>query len=62
MFSFTIVVGMLLYFSSSLILFALPELIRENKDMNRLIWSIHATFVLMMYLSFAVAFIKLKKE
>lgn len=62
MFSFTIVVGLLLYFSSSLILFALPELIRENKDMNRLIWSIHATFVLMMYLSFMVAYIKLKKE
>lgn len=62
MFSFTIIVGMLLYFSSSLILFALPELIRENKDMNRLIWSIHATFVLMMYICFTVAFIKLKKN
>ena len=62
MFSFTIIVGLLLYFSSSLILFALPELIRENKGLNRLIWSIHATFVLMMYVSFTVAYIKLRKK
>src|SRR5690606_4994452 len=62
MFSFTVVVGLLLYFSSSLILFALPELIREDLALNSLIWIIYATFVLFMYVCFGIAFIKLKKQ
>ena len=62
MFSFTVVVGLLLYFSSSLILFALPELIREDLALNSLIWIIYATFVLLMYVCFGIAFIKLKKQ
>ena len=62
MFSFTVVVGFMLYLTSSLILFALPELIREDLALNSLIWIIYATFVLFMYICFTIAFIKLKKQ
>ncbi|WP_118952817.1 hypothetical protein [Taibaiella helva] len=61
-FNFAIVVALLLYFSGSLALFALSDFIIANKTINRLIWTTHATFVLIMYLIIAVAYYKNGKE
>lgn len=60
-FSFTVVTGLLLYFSSSSALFGLSESIRQNKGLNIIIWNIHATFVLVMYLIFTWAYLSIKR-
>lgn len=60
-FNFATVVGLLLYFSGSLALFALSNFIIGNKTINLLIWNTHATFVLIMYLIIAVAYFKTRK-
>ena len=61
-FAFAVVVALLLYFSGSLTLFALSDFIIANKTINWLIWNTHATFVLIMYLIFAVAYFKTGKD
>lgn len=61
MFNFSVVVGIMLYFSSASILFGLSNAILKNRILNILIWNIHATIVLIMYLIFAWAFFRLKK-
>ena len=61
-FNFAIVVGLLLYFSGSLALFALSDFIIGNRTINNLIWNTHATFVLIMYLIIAVAYFKTRKD
>ena len=61
MFNFSVVVGLMLYFSSTSILFGLSNAILKNRTLNILIWNIHATIVLIMYLIFAWAFFRLKK-
>jgi hypothetical protein len=61
-FTFAVVVALLLYFSGSLTLFALSDFIIANKTINWLIWNTHATFVLIMYLIFAVAYFKTGKD
>lgn len=57
-FNFATVVGLLLYFSGSLALFALSNFITGNRTINSLIWNTHATFVLIMYLIITVAYFK----
>ena len=61
-FNFAIVVALLLYFSGSLALFALSDFIIGNIKINRLIWTTHATFVLIMYLIIAAAYFKTGKD
>lgn len=61
MFNFSIVVGLMLYFSSASVLFGLSNAILKNRVLNILIWNIHATIMLIMYLIFAWAFLRLKK-
>jgi len=61
-FNFAVVVGLLLYFSGSLTLFALSDFIINNKAINMLIWNTHGTFVLIMYLIIAVAYYKTGTE
>jgi hypothetical protein len=61
-FHFATVVALLLYFSGSLALFALSNFIIENKTINSLIWNTHATFVLIMYVIVAVAYLKTGKD
>ena len=61
-FNFAVVVSFLMYFSGSLALFALSDFIIANKKINSLIWNTHATFVLIMYLIIAVAYLKTKHE
>ncbi|HEU0226626.1 MAG TPA: hypothetical protein VFQ86_02730 [Arachidicoccus soli] len=61
MFNFSVIVGLLLYFSSASILFGLSNAILKNRIFNILIWNLHATIMLIMYLIFAWAFLRLKK-
>ncbi|WP_029275946.1 hypothetical protein [Pedobacter borealis] len=61
-FNLTIVIALLLYFSSSSIFFALIEYVQKNKELNRLLWIIHATLVLLMYLIFTKAYLTIKKS
>lgn len=51
--------GILLYFSSSLFLFVCSNylVVHSNEDNNILVWTIHATLVLIMYLLFTVGFL-----
>ncbi|MGN7785614.1 hypothetical protein ACTJIJ_13880 [Niabella sp. 22666] len=60
-FNFNIAVGMMLYFSSSSVLFGLSQSILKDRALNIFIWNIHATIMLVMYLIFAWAFLRLKK-
>jgi len=60
-FNLIVVVGMLLYFSGASALFGLAESIRQDKELNTVIWNIHATFVLIMYLIFGVAYLNIPK-
>ncbi|MCF8450226.1 MAG: hypothetical protein K9G49_10190 [Taibaiella sp.] len=53
--------GLLLYFAGSFVLFFIPSIIVPDRPLERLIWSTHATFLLVMYLLFAVALWKYKK-
>ncbi len=59
-------IGILLYFSGALFIFAFSNLAighESKKDflINTLMWNIHATLVLIMYLLFAVGFSKCRK-
>jgi hypothetical protein len=60
---FWIVVGLLLYFSSSFFQFAFSNIVSRHASFatRMVIWNIHASLVLVMYLLFAVAFIKCKR-
>lgn len=57
-----IVSGMLIYFSGSFLLFISSNFIVTNYDVasNILVWNIHATFILVMYLLFSIGFSKCK--
>lgn len=61
-FDFTVVVGLLLYFSSASTLFAMASYLKNNKGLYMLVWNIHATFVLIMYLIFTAAYLNLKER
>ena len=61
-FNFVVVVGLMLYFSSSSILFAFSEIILQNQELSIIIWNIHATIMGIMYLMFAYAFLQLNKD
>ncbi len=53
--------GLLLYFAGSFILFIIPNMIIPDLALGRIIWRIHATFLLIMYQLFAIALWKHKK-
>ena len=55
-----IVTGILIYFSSSLVQFSFSNVVSSlaGRETKLFIWAIHATLVLIMYLSFAVGFSK----
>jgi hypothetical protein len=55
--------GWLLYFSSSLFLFIAANLMLKqgNRQINVLIWDIHATLVVLMYVLIAIGFGKCRK-
>lgn len=57
-----IVIGILIYFSSSLVQFSFSNVVSSlvSRDIKFFIWGIHATLVLIMYLLFAVGFAKCK--
>jgi hypothetical protein len=57
-----IVIGILIYFSSSLVQFSFSNVVSSlvSKDIKLFIWATHATLVLIMYLLFAVGFAKCK--
>ena len=57
-----IVIGVLIYFSSSLVQFSFSNVVSTHVSANTklFIWAIHATLVLIMYLLFAVGFAKCK--
>ncbi|PZP48837.1 MAG: hypothetical protein DI598_09260 [Pseudopedobacter saltans] len=58
-----ILFGLMLYFSSSSILFGMSQLlIGKSSAFTLLVWNIHATILAIMYLMFAWAFLQLKKE
>lgn len=61
-FNLFIVVGLLLYFSGASALFGLSESIRKDRVLNTVIWNIHATFVLIMYIIFGIGYLKLRKK
>ena len=60
--------GILLYFSSSFCLFVFSNFLLTDalahRDFNllRIIWSVHATLLLIMYIFFSIGFYKLKKQ
>ncbi|SFD26639.1 hypothetical protein SAMN05518672_1011356 [Chitinophaga sp. CF118] len=55
--------GILLYFSGALSQFAFSNIVSANAPnvFKMVIWDIHATFVLIMYLLFTVAFLKCRR-
>jgi hypothetical protein len=55
-----IVIGILLYFSSALFQFTFSNIVSHNASLytKMLIWNIHASLVMIMYLLFAVGFAK----
>ncbi len=53
--------GLLLYFSGSFALFTISNLIVENRPFFLVMWSIHATFLLLLYILIAIALWKHKK-
>jgi len=53
--------GMLIYFSGSFLLFIIYSVIISNYSLAYFIWDLHATFLLTMYILFAVALWKYKK-
>lgn len=61
-FNFIVVSGLLVYFASSSALFGLIGQAPQKHPINRILWNIHATFFLIMYLFFAVAYATLKKK
>ncbi|HYC29801.1 MAG TPA: hypothetical protein VEB42_13305, partial [Chitinophagaceae bacterium] len=54
--------GLLLYFSGSFLLFLFFEVLANNRSANNLAWVLHATLVLLMYILFAIGFIRAKKQ
>lgn len=58
-----IVIGIMLYFSSALIQFSFSNIVSKRVSFNTkmIIWNIHASLVLIMYLLFAAGFAKCKK-
>jgi len=54
--------GLLLYFSGSFLLFLFSEVLINNRAVSRLAWVLHATLVLLMYILFAIGFIRAKKQ
>lgn len=61
-FNFFFVSGMLMYFSSSLTLFALSENVPKTKELNYVLWNIHATLVLILYVLIAAGYYKLRPK
>lgn len=61
-FNFQAIVALLIYFSSSSVLFGLIEYVRTDKELNRILWCMHATLVLFMYLIFARAYYKISSQ
>ena len=61
-FNFQATVALLIYFSSSSVLFGLIEYVRTDKELNRILWCLHATLVLFMYLIFARAYYKIPTQ
>lgn len=57
MFRFTVVMGLLVYFSGSSALFGLSELIKGNRPLNTLLWNAHATLVMILYFVIAAAYL-----
>lgn len=57
-----IIIGILIYFSSSLVQFSFSNVVSSlvSRNIKLMIWAIHATLVLIMYLLFAVGFAKCK--
>lgn len=55
-------IGIFLYFSGSLFLFLLSQVLLQDKFFNETAWVIHATLVLIMYLFFTAAFFSYKKQ
>lgn len=53
--------GLLLYFSGSLFLFVCGNLIMTSLSLNTIIWNIHASLVLFMYILFAIGFYHAKR-
>ena len=54
--------GLLIYFSGSFILFIIPNMILHAPQLfGNIIWTVHGTLVLIMYLLFATALWKYKK-
>lgn len=58
---FLVNTGLLLYFAGSFVFFIIPNMVLKDMVISRLIWCTHATFLLVMYLLFAVALWKYKK-
>lgn len=58
-----IVIGILVYFSSSLVQFSFSNVVSSHagRNVKLLIWTIHATLVLIMYVLFAVGFAKCRE-
>jgi hypothetical protein len=54
--------GLLLYFSGSFLLFLFSEVLARDRAVNNIAWVMHATLVLLMYLLFAIAFIRTRKQ
>jgi hypothetical protein len=54
-------IGLLLYFSGSLSLFLLSDVLLRNKQLNEIAWIIHASLVLVMYILFAGGFLSCKR-
>lgn len=63
-FHFLAAFGLLLYFSCSSILFATSNYLLFNSNditIDALLWTLHAIFMMMMYLTFAIAFLLIPK-
>ncbi|RYZ16828.1 MAG: hypothetical protein EOP49_51285 [Sphingobacteriales bacterium] len=62
-FSFATVVGFMLYFSGSLTLFALSDLLLSaERSLFWLIWNTHAAFMMVMYLIIALAYFRTRRS
>lgn len=62
-FSFMVIVGLLLYFATCSTLFGFSSKLMEMSDkINDLLWNIHASVALIMYLIMAYAYLKLNRQ
>jgi len=55
-FSFITLIGLLVYFSGSICLFALAGFKPNSRLLDNIAWNLHATYLLVMYLIFAYAY------